>query len=75
MTDAQVRSAEDLALIFRRRAIELCLSHREVDARADLPDGYFSKLVAGMKVPGGDTIVRVCAALELRILVDADAHR
>jgi hypothetical protein len=66
LTD-QITSASDWAGLFRKRAIVLGLTHREVDGLAKLPDGYFSKICAGMKIPGGETIVRVCAALEIEL--------
>lgn len=62
-----VTCASDWAALFRKRAIELGLTHREVDELAKLAPGYFSKIAAGMKVPGGDRIVRICAALQIEI--------
>jgi transcriptional regulator with XRE-family HTH domain len=56
----------DWAAAFRARATELGWSHREVDSRAGLADGYFSKILAGMKTPNVATIAQICAALRLR---------
>jgi hypothetical protein len=65
MTETLIRSSADWATLFRRRAIERGLSHRKVDVLAHLPDGYFSKIAAGKKVPGGEIILRLCAALRI----------
>lgn len=71
----EIRTAADWALIFRARIAELELTHREVDFLADLPDGYVSKILAGMKKPGAETIERLCGALALRPILTVDAER
>jgi len=67
ITHRPITAASDWAAVFRRRARDLGLSHREVDRLAKIPDGYFSKICAGMKIPGGEMIVRVSAALGLEL--------
>ncbi|MCW2219513.1 hypothetical protein M2232_003045 [Bradyrhizobium japonicum] len=67
ITDRAITAPSDWATLFRIRARELGLTHREVDGLADLTDGYFSKICAGMKIPGGEIIVRICAALQIEL--------
>jgi len=67
VTERAITAASDWATVFQRRARELGLTHREVDGLAELPDGYFSKICAGMKIPGGEIIVRICAALRIEL--------
>ncbi|WP_141933476.1 helix-turn-helix transcriptional regulator [Bradyrhizobium sp. UNPA324] len=62
-----IAAPSDWATLFRIRARELGLTHREVDGLANLTDGYFSKICAGKKVPGGEIIVRICAALQVEL--------
>jgi len=75
ITEKPITAASDWASVFQRRAREVGLTHREVDELAALPDGYFSKICAGMKIPGGAVIVRICAALRSELqLVEKSAQ-
>jgi hypothetical protein len=65
MPERLIRTSADMVALFDQRARQLGLSHLEVDARAGLASGYFSKIVCGMKRPGALTIERVAAALKL----------
>lgn len=67
MTKRAITAPSDWVALFRVRARELGYTHREVDELADLTDGYFSKICAGMKIPGGEIIVRICAALRIEL--------
>ncbi|WP_445215681.1 helix-turn-helix domain-containing protein [Bradyrhizobium sp. Pa8] len=67
MTGSSINSAPDLAERFRRRAIELGLTQREVDDLARLSSGYFATICSGSKIPGGEIIVRICAALQIEL--------
>ena len=78
MSEHLIRSAADWATVFRKRAIDLGLTHRDVDGLADLAPGYFSKIAAGMKIPGGEMIIRLCTALRIELRPteksEADLH-
>lgn len=67
MTDDSITAASDWADVFRRRALKLGLTQREVDELAQLAPGYFSTICAGTKIPGGAVIVRICAALRIEL--------
>jgi hypothetical protein len=67
MTERAITAPSDWATLFRRRAIELRLTQRDVDELANLAPGYFSTICAGTKIPGGAVIVRICAALKIEL--------
>jgi hypothetical protein len=77
MTERLIRTSTDMVALFRSRALELGLTHLDVDARAGLADGYFGKIVCGMKKPGALTIERLCGALNLAFapIITSDALR
>ena len=75
MSERLIRSSADWPSVFRARAAELGWAHREVDYRAKLPDGYFSKILAGMKNPTTVTIGRICGALALQLRPEVDIER
>ena len=52
---------------FRRRAVELGLTQRDLDVRGKLPDGYSSKIMAGQKAVTPRTLQRFLVALDLEI--------
>jgi Helix-turn-helix domain len=62
-----ITEASHWGAMFRNRARELGLTHREVDELAEIADGYFSKVCAGRKIPGGDVILRICNALRIEL--------
>src|SRR5437763_16262511 len=65
MSDRLIRTAADMVELFVARAKTLGLAHREIDERAGLGDGYFSKVACGDRKPGALTIERICGALAL----------
>jgi predicted transcriptional regulator len=60
-------AVSDWIVIWRARADELGLTHLDVDHEAGLPDGYFSKILAGMRKPKPNTIARINRALKLKL--------
>lgn len=69
-----IRTAAGIVEMFVERARVLGLSHREVDDRAHLGEGYFSKLACGDRRPTAVTIEKLCAALQLALLMVDDAQ-
>jgi hypothetical protein len=65
MTERLIRSSADMVELFAARARELGLSHREVDQKAGLGDGHFSKIMCGDRKPGALTIERLCRAFDI----------
>jgi len=76
MTERLIRTAADMIALFGERAKQLGLTHLEVDARAGLSDGHFSKLLCGLRTPSLQTIERLCGALDLAFvpIVSADGR-
>jgi hypothetical protein len=60
-----VRTVGEVVGLLRGRAVQLGMTHLEVDARAGLADGHFSKIVCSARVPSLRTIERLCGALDL----------
>lgn len=75
MDTPRIRTAADWIPVFRARIAALDLTHREIDHLAGLPDGYMSKILAGMYKPGAETIERLCGALALTLVPVVDAER
>lgn len=63
-----VSTAPGFVAVFVERARELGLSHREVDERAEIGEGYFSKIACGDRRPTAATIEKLCAALQVEFL-------
>ncbi|MCK1542204.1 helix-turn-helix transcriptional regulator [Bradyrhizobium sp. 160] len=63
-----IHTVAGLVHLFVERARSLGLSHREVDERAHLGEGYFSKLACGDRRPTAVTIEKLCGALQLAFL-------
>jgi transcriptional regulator with XRE-family HTH domain len=65
MSERLIRTATDMVALFGERAKQLGLTHLDVDARAGLSEGHFSKLMCGLRTPSLQTIERLCGALDL----------
>ncbi len=65
MADRLIRTSADMVALFGRRARELGLTHLEVDARAGLSEGHFSKVMCGLRAPSLQTIERLCGGLDI----------
>ncbi|OPH83036.1 hypothetical protein B2M20_08570 [Nitrobacter vulgaris] len=72
MAEVLIRSTEDLVAAWRARIRELGITHQTVDAIAGWADGYCSKLMCGMKKPGGLSISLMNAALGLGFVAVVD---
>jgi hypothetical protein len=67
-----IRDHDDLVALVRRRQDELGVACVTIDQIAGVPDGYFSKLMCGIKRFGPISIFLVLAALGLRIRIEED---
>jgi transcriptional regulator with XRE-family HTH domain len=65
MIDRLIRTSADMVALFGRRARQLGLTHLEVDARAGLSEGHFSKVMCGSRMPSLQTVERLCGALDI----------
>lgn len=54
-----------MVALFGKRARQLGLTHLEVDARAGLSEGHFSKVMCGLRMPSLQTVERLCGALDI----------
>jgi len=70
MSDGLTGSRGDWLPLWKATATTLGFSYREVDDRAGLTDGYFSRLMCGdVKEPTATTIDRINRALDIRFFV------
>jgi hypothetical protein len=72
MDATPIRDHDDLVALVRRRQDELGVACVTIDEIAGVPDGYFAKLVRGIKRFGPISIFVVLSALGLRIRVEED---
>jgi transcriptional regulator with XRE-family HTH domain len=70
MIDGFTGSRRDWLPLWKAKAAARGFSYREVDDRAGLTDGYFSRLMCGdVKEPTATTIDRINRALDIRFFV------
>ena len=70
MSDGLTGAREEWLSLWKAKAAARGFSYREVDDRAGLTDGYFSRLMCGdVKEPTATTIDRINRALDLRFYV------
>jgi hypothetical protein len=70
MNDGLTGSRADWLPLWKKTAASRGFSYREVDDRAGLTDGYFSRLMCGdVKEPTTTTIDRINRALDIRFYV------
>lgn len=72
---ASIRSMADFVPIWRARHEELGLTHLQVDALSGLPDGYFGKVMCGMKGPGPKAVELINGALALQFVPAVDERQ
>jgi predicted transcriptional regulator len=58
-----------LVALFGERVKQLGLTHWEVDERAGLSQGHFSKIMCGLRKPALQTIERLCDASNIAFVV------
>jgi hypothetical protein len=74
MSEALTGSQADWIALWRRETAAQGLTHRALDDRANLGEGYFSKLMCGLvKEPTSATIDRINRALGIRLHVECVA--
>ena len=64
-----IRSFEELRPVLKKRKMDLGLSDLAVDDLAGLQNGYFGKVVNGVKNPGAKTLPLILSALRLELHV------
>jgi transcriptional regulator with XRE-family HTH domain len=70
MSDWLTGSRADWLPLWKATAVARGFSYREVDDRAGLTDGYFSRLMCGdVREPTATTIDRINRALDIRFYV------
>lgn len=65
MTERLVRTAADMMALFKSRVAVLGWTHIEVEFRAGLAAGHWSKLCNGDRTPSLQTFEKLCRALDL----------
>jgi hypothetical protein len=70
MTDGLTGTRDDWLSLWKATAANRGFSYRDVDDRAGLYDGYFSRLMCGdVKEPTAKTIDQINRALDIRLYV------
>ena len=70
LTDARIRTADDLVAVIRARRIALGLNQLQVDDLAGLQGGYTGKIECGSKAFGAMSFTALLGALGLELRVD-----
>jgi transcriptional regulator with XRE-family HTH domain len=73
MTEALFGSQADWIALWRGRLADLGWTHRELDDRAGLGEGYASKLLCGLMKPTAQTIERINRALGISLHAEYEA--
>jgi transcriptional regulator with XRE-family HTH domain len=74
MSDGHFGSRADWLALWKGEAAAQGLSYRDLDDRAGLTDGYFSRLMCGdVREPTAATIERINRALGIRLYAKTDA--
>jgi transcriptional regulator with XRE-family HTH domain len=74
MTDGLLGSQAEFVALWRAAMTAQGLTHREVDDRAGLGEGYVSKLMCGQRAPTPRTIERMNRALGIRLRPEMEAE-
>lgn len=72
---AMIRSMTDFVPVWRDRAAQLGLAHSTIDSISGLPDGYFGKVMCGMKSPGPKAVELINGALALKFIPQVDSEQ
>jgi predicted transcriptional regulator len=73
VSEALFGSQADWIALWRARLADLGWTHRELDDRAGLGEGYTSKLLCGLVKPTAPTIERINRALGIRLRPELEA--
>jgi transcriptional regulator with XRE-family HTH domain len=67
MTQVMTGSQAELIALWREVLTARGWSHRELDDRAGLGEGYTSKILCGLRTPSAPTIARINQALGITL--------
>ena len=68
-TQLRARDYAELRKLVDERRKELRMKMWEVDVDAELQDGYFAKIICGLRNFGPDTLGKILAALDVEIVL------